>query len=68
MHVVKDDATSYNAKEQELVWKNWGLENARFNWPANLPDLNQIETCWSYMKLNSKAGMHKEQLKEIWAS
>jgi hypothetical protein len=48
---MEDGASFYKLAYSDELYISW--EVVRMLWPANSPDLNMIEPCWFYMKVET---------------
>jgi len=65
--VMEDGASPHASQYSSEAYCAWEIE--RLLWPANSPDLNMIEPCWFYMKLETTkhGAIHSEEaLREAW--
>jgi hypothetical protein len=65
--VMEDGASPHGSHYSSEAYCVWEIE--RLLWPANSPNLNQIEPCWFYMKRETtrKGPIHsEEELKKAW--
>ena len=49
--VIEDGASAHKSAYSDELYISW--EVVRMLWPANSPDLNMIEPCWFYMKVET---------------
>jgi hypothetical protein len=49
--VIEDGALAYKLDYSNELYISW--EVVRMLWPANSPDLNIIEPCWFYIKVET---------------
>jgi hypothetical protein len=67
MVVMEDGAAAYKLDYSDELYISW--EVVRMLWPANSPDLNMIEPCWFYIKVETtkKGAIHSdEELRAAW--
>ena len=48
---MEDRAAAHKSDYSDELYISW--EVVRMLWPANSPDLNMIEPCWFYMKVET---------------
>jgi hypothetical protein len=51
MVVIEDGASAHKSDYSNELYISW--EVVRMLWPANSPDLNMIEPCWFYIKVET---------------
>jgi len=49
--VQEDNAPAHKSKYQEAVFSMYAIQ--KLLWPGNSPDLNAIEPCWFWMKVQT---------------
>jgi hypothetical protein len=65
--VMEDGASSHKSAYSDKLYISW--EVVRMLWPANSPNLNMIEPCWFYIKVETikKGGITLDvELREAW--
>jgi transposase len=65
--VMEDGAAAHKSDYSNELYISW--EVVRMLWPANSPDLNMIEPCWFYIKVETtkKGGITSDiELREAW--
>ena len=65
--IQEDNAPAHSSKHQAEVFSFYAI--CKLLWPGNSPDLNAIEPCWFWMKVQTtKKGpiTSEKELKAAW--